>query len=133
MFAAVLLLYLGTRWPTDDARSNSPTPVMPGALSQDEQESLYLTPGGLYSEADIRANGRQTAAQAFTGFQAEHDFSPERGDRLCPITRTKANPKCCWVINGRSYCFCCPPCVDEFVRLAKNQPDAIGLPDDYVK
>ncbi|MEX0866179.1 MAG: hypothetical protein WD030_02405 [Pirellulales bacterium] len=108
-------------------------PAMPTAVAADEQRELYLTPGGVYSEADIEANGRQTAAEKFVGFQAAHDFNPQPGDALCPITRTKAHPDCDWQVNGRRYTFCCPPCVDEFVQLAKQQPSKIEPPEAYVQ
>jgi len=108
-------------------------PTMPGKVTDDEETRLYLEPGGLYTEADIAANGNQTASQAFASFKAEHDFSPQSGDMLCPVTRTKANPACSWIIGGRTYTFCCPPCVDEFLNLAKTDPDQVGPPEAYLK
>ena len=130
--SAVLLLYLATRWPFQSPGAD-PAPDMPGGLARDEARELYLTPAGIYSDADIRANGRRSASEAFVNFRAEHDFSPQPGDRLCPITRTKSNPACRWVIGGQTYEFCCPPCIDEFVRLAREQPQAIADPDDYIR
>ena len=49
------------------------------------------------------------------------------------MTLTKANPKCSWIVGGKSYEFCCPPCVDEFVKLAKSNPEKVKQPDQYVK
>jgi YHS domain-containing protein len=49
------------------------------------------------------------------------------------VTLTKANPKCAWIVGGKTYEFCCPPCVDEFVKTAKEQPAEIKEPEDYVK
>ncbi len=46
---------------------------------------------------------------------------------------TKANPKFAWIIGGKTYEFCCPPCVDEFVALAKSNPELINPPEFYVK
>lgn len=106
---------------------------MPAKVVADEERALYLTPGGLYTQDDIVANGSTIASQKFRGFRAQHDFHPQRGDRLCPITRTKANPQCAWVIGGKSYEFCCPPCVDEFLRLAKEQPLQVLPHDDYLQ
>ena len=108
-------------------------PDMPTGLADNEARQLYLTPGGAYTEADIEANGRQTAAQKYVGFRAQHDFSPAPGDAICPITRTKANPECTWVIGGKTYEFCCPPCIDEFVILAKEDPDRLLPPEAYVQ
>ncbi|MBW3599219.1 MAG: hypothetical protein KY475_18355 [Planctomycetes bacterium] len=102
------------------------------AFTDDEERALYFTPAGAYTEADIAANGDATPSARYRGFRARHDFNPQPGDPLCPITRTKANPQCTWIIGGREYEFCCPPCIDEFVRLAKEQPDAIAPPEEYL-
>jgi hypothetical protein len=106
---------------------------MPAGLAADEERVLYLSPGGKYTEADILANGKVTAAQKFRGVMASHDMKPKAGDKLCPITNTKANSKFTWVVDGKPYEFCCPPCVDEFVKLAKEQPDAIKSPETYLR
>ena len=106
---------------------------MPDKVSDNEEAQLYLTPGGLYSVADIAANGNQTASQKFEGFRAAHDLKPKTGDKICPVTLTKANPKVSWIVGGKTYEFCCPPCVDEFVALAKESPEEIKQPEDYVK
>jgi hypothetical protein len=106
---------------------------MPAKVTDDEERRLYLTPGGLYTEADIAANGRRTASDQFKGFRAKHDSHPKAGDRVCPVTNTKAHPDCRWVVGGKTYTFCCPPCVDEFVRQAKEKPGTIRAPDEYVQ
>ena len=107
--------------------------AMPAPLADDASATLFLTPGGRYTEADIEANGRVTAKQKFKAFMAKHDMHPKRGDLICPITETKANPACAWVIGGLTYQFCCPPCVEEFLRQAKESPDQIKEPEAYVK
>jgi len=106
---------------------------MPAALPDDEERQLYLTAGGKYTEADIKANGNVTASRKFKGVASKHDMFPKTGDRICPITLTKANPDFTWIISGKPYQFCCPPCIDEFVKLAKEQPDEIKDPDSYIK
>jgi hypothetical protein len=111
----------------------APEPAMPAGIADSEARELYLTPGGAYTEADIEANGRQTAAERYAGFRARHDFNPAPGAAVCPITRTKANPECTWVIGGKTYEFCCPPCIDEFVILAKEDPDRVLPPEAYVQ
>jgi hypothetical protein len=118
--------------------SSAPTPheltaAMPTAASFDEEKELYLKPGGIYTEADIQANGNMTASQKFKGVAASHDLKPKVGERICPITLTKASPKFTWVVGGKSYEFCCPPCVDEFVATAKSNPELIRSPEDFVK
>ncbi len=104
---------------------------MPDKVTDESERALYFEPGGKYSTGDINANGSQLPSEKFAGFRAQHDFSPKPGDRICPITRTKANPECAWVIDGRRYEFCCPPCIDEFVTIAKERPDDLLAPDAY--
>jgi YHS domain-containing protein len=106
---------------------------MPARAADEEERRLFLTPGGKYTEADIKANGSTTASEKFKGVMSSHDMRPRPGDRICPVTLTKANPKFTWVVGGKTYQFCCPPCVDEFVKTAKEHPEEIKDPGDYVK
>jgi hypothetical protein len=99
----------------------------------DEEEKLFLSPGGKYTQADIGANGGMTAPRSYKGFRASHDIKPQQGERLCPVSLTKANRKCIWAVAGKTYLFCCPPCIDEFVRRAKQHPQTIKEPEEYVK
>ena len=111
-----------------------PLPLqMPTQLPESEEQELHLSPGGTYTMADIEANGRMVPSQKYRGFQARHDYQPAIGDRLCPVTRTKASETCTWNINGHIYQFCCPPCIDELVRLAKQNPDRLLAPEAYMK
>jgi hypothetical protein len=103
----------------------------PAKVAGGEEKKLYLTPGGKYTEADIQANGHVTASEKFKGLKAEHDLKPKPGEKICPITLTKANPKFSWIVGGKTYEFCCPPCVDEFVQMAKEKPDEVKEPDAY--
>jgi hypothetical protein len=105
------------------AATDSSRPVMPAALMNDEERQLFLTPQGKYTAADIAANGPQLPSEKYSGFRAVHDVNPQPGDRLCPVTRTKGNPACTWIIDGQKYEFCCPPCISEFVRAARQAPD----------
>jgi YHS domain-containing protein len=108
---------------------------MPTKVADDEERKLYLTAGGIYTQADIEANGNMTASEKFRGFMAKHDMNPKSGDKICPVTMTKANPQCAWIVGGKTYEFCCPPCVDEFVSWAKNEDTIKDIlePDAYVK
>jgi YHS domain-containing protein len=106
---------------------------MPAKVSSDEERALYLTPGGLYTAADIEANGNTTAAEKFKGLKPVHDTHPQPGDVLCPVSLTKANAKFTWTVGGRAYEFCCPPCVDEFLKKAKEHPEQVLPPTEYVK
>ena len=105
----------------------------PHAKAAADDRKLYLTPGGKYTEADILANGGVVAAEKFRGLKPAHDAKPKPGDVLCPISMTKASAKFSWVIGGKTYQFCCPPCVDEFVARAKEKPDEIEEPEFYRK
>lgn len=129
LFVAGLVTIVALWWQTRQERS----PAMPVKRVDGAERDLYLEPGGLYTSSDIEANGGRTASEKFTGFLARHDFDPRPGDRLCPITRTKADERCDWVIGGRRYTFCCPPCIDEFVELAKRDPDRVLPPEAYTK
>jgi len=108
-------------------------PAMPTKVANEAERELYLQPGGGYTQADIVANGSQTVSQKYAKFQSAHDLFPKTGDPICPITQTKANPACSWIIGGKTYTFCCPPCIDEFVKLAKNEPGKIQPPEKYRK
>ncbi len=107
--------------------------TMPSELGDEDERKLYLSPGGLYTEADITANGGMTASEKFRGRKPAHDLKPTAGDKICPITLTKANPQFSWTIGGKVYEFCCPPCVDEFVKLAKEKPQEVKDPETYRK
>ncbi|MDZ4656082.1 MAG: hypothetical protein SH868_00745 [Bythopirellula sp.] len=109
--------------------------AMPDKVADEEEQKLYLTPGGIYTQADIEANGNMTVSEKFKGFMAKHDMHPKPGDKICPVTMTKANPACSWIVGGKTYEFCCPPCVDEFVAWSKSEETAkdILLPEEYVQ
>lgn len=106
---------------------------MPAGVTGEEEQKLYFTAAGKYTEADIKANGNQTASAKFKGFMSKHDMNPKPGELICPVTYTKANPVVAWQVNGKKYIFCCPPCVDEFVRMAKEEPENILEPEEYVQ
>lgn len=99
----------------------------------DEEQRLLLSAGGKYTEADIRASGGMPAFRKYAELQASHDVRPRPGARLCPISLTKGNRRFTWVVGGKTYVFCCPPCVEEFVRRAKEEPQTIKEPEMYVK
>lgn len=107
--------------------------AMPPSVTGENEKQLFLTPAGKYTQADIEANKNQTPSQKFRDFVAEHDADPKPGDLICPVTSTKANPECAWVIDGQTYYFCCPPCVTDFVKTAKTKPDKIKKAADYRK
>ncbi len=103
------------------------------AEAEEEERALYATPAGKYSAADVETNGAAPASRRFEAFEPAHDANPRPGDRVCPLTRTKANAACAWVVAGLEYEFCCPPCVDHFVRAAKERPGEVKGPEEYLK
>lgn len=106
---------------------------MPDQLAESEEQQLYLKPMGRYTASDIEANGGVIPSQKFKGIKSAHDMNPKVGDLICPITETKANPKFVWVVDGKPFQFCCPPCIDEFVKSAKSSTDPLASPESYVK
>ncbi len=106
---------------------------MPAKKESDEERALFLTPGGAYTAADIEANGKTVPTVKYKGIRAQHDDNPKAGEKICPISKTKANPKFTWVIGGKTYEFCCIPCIEEFVALAKEKPGEIKDPETYRK
>jgi YHS domain-containing protein len=96
-------------------------------------KALFLTPGGVYTQADIEANGNTSAYQKYASVVPMHDAKVNPGDPVCPISETKPNPQLTWVIGGKKYTFCCPPCIAEFVKKAKTDPKSIKAPESYVK
>lgn len=107
--------------------------AMPQALGSAEAQKLFLTPGGLYTQADIEANGNTTATAKYGTQMSAHNAHPKPGDALCPISETAANAKFAWIIGGKTYTFCCPPCIEEFVRKAKETPAKIKQPEEYIQ
>lgn len=97
------------------------------------QKALFLTPGGAYTQADIQANGGLTPDQKYQGLMANHHLHPQKGIYTCPITMTQANSKFVWVVGGKKYLFCCPPCIAEFVKNAKTHPHDLKPPDSYIQ
>lgn len=96
-------------------------------------KALFLTPGGLYTQADIAANGNASAYQKYASVVPMHDVAVKAGEPVCPISQTKPNPQLTWVVNAQTYTFCCPPCIAEFVTKAKTSPQSIKSPEAYVK
>lgn len=97
-----------------------------------EQRRIFLSPGGRYTAADIRANGGAAADAPFARVTPAHDHAPRAGDRVCPVSGFRAEPAFAWVVGGETYLFCCQPCVDEFVLLAKEKPDEVRPAARYV-
>mgnify|MGYP005861200791 CR=1 FL=1 len=136
-FPLTVLLIVGlwayTRLGPGSRPAPASVPAMPTKVTDAEERELYLTPGGTYTEADVAANGRKTASEAYPNFRTNHDADPRPGDPVCPVTRTKADPRCSWVVGRRTYMFCCPPCIDDFVRLAKTDPGRVRPPEGYIQ
>lgn len=135
IFVTVPIAIAGERYRFGFSLSQDPhdDDGMPLKIIDEDERKLYLVPGGKYTEADIKANGRLTASQKFDVSGWPHDTRPKVGEPICPVTLTKANPDCTWIVGGKKYSFCCPPCIDTFVQIAKEQPDQIKDPEAYRK
>lgn len=96
-------------------------------------KALFLTPGGVYTKADIVTNDNTSAYLKYASVVPVHDAKVSVGDPVCPISETKPNPALTWVIGGKTYTFCCPPCIAEFVQKAKTDPEQIKSPETYIK
>lgn len=103
------------------------------AAYEADQRRIYLTAGGKYTEADIAASGRTTAAAKYHGHRAAHGEAARPGERVCPITGFRSMAALVWPVAGEDYLFCCQPCMDEFVMLAKDRPSEVRRPADYVR
>lgn len=112
---------------TDDHAPKSPAGPTP------RETDLFLTPGGIYTQADISKNGGVVPSVKFAGVAFEHDDDLKPGDRVCPVTVNKADDKCRWWVNGKEYTFCCPPCLEKFVKQAKQTPEKIKDPGEYIQ
>lgn len=97
-----------------------------------EEAELFLKPGGIYTADDIKANGSVVPSVKFKGISWPHDDG-KPGDRVCPVTANKADDRCAWVVNGKTYTFCCTPCLDKFLKWAKQTPEKIKEPGDYIQ
>jgi hypothetical protein len=95
------------------------------------EAALYSHPGGKYRAEDIEANGAAPASRKYRGERPAHNDRPGAGERVCPVSRSSADPRFVWVVGGREYRFCCPPCLDEFVTAAKERPGEVREPDFY--
>ena len=114
---------------TPDGRTDNPPPP----VESEHEQQLYFTAAGKYTAADIAANGPLPPSQKFKAVRASRHRPTNVGDRLCPVTKFKANPKLTWIVDAQPYNFCSPNCVDEFVQLAKEHPDQIKMPERSAK
>jgi hypothetical protein len=101
------------------------------ALVAAEQERIYRTPGGRYTEADIQSAGRRSAVEQYRAYRGHRLVPARAGEPVCPVTRMKADNTLTWTVSGRQYRFCCPGCIDEFVIAARDRPEEIKTPEAY--
>ncbi len=94
--------------------------------------ALYLKPGGIYTMADVKANGATTPTEKLKGIRWLHGKDLQPGDRICPVTDQKAQKECAWIVQGQRYEFCCPPCLDNFIEWAHFEPGKVKKADDYI-
>lgn len=118
---------IGPLYPTNALPSSGGKPLSAA------DKKLFLIPGGLYTVSDIAMNGSTSPYQKYASVIPVHDAKVNPGDPVCPISETKPNTKLPWVIGGKTYIFCCPPCIGEFLTKAKTAPTSIKPPEEYIK
>jgi len=95
--------------------------------------SVVLTPKGQYTWADTEAEKQGVPTEKYRELKVIHDMRPKPGDRLCPVTRAKAAPRIQWQVDGRTYLFCCPPCIVDFIEAARASIKPMIAPEQLVK
>ncbi|MDX1930805.1 MAG: hypothetical protein SFV81_30050 [Pirellulaceae bacterium] len=110
------------------AQANTHETSMPAGVPTGAEQNLYLTPGGKYTLADIQANGNMVASKKFKGQMSAHDMNPQKGDRICPVTLTKANPKFTWIINASPTNSVAHPASMNSCASPKNHPINLKIP-----
>ena len=136
--AGTISAQIGTKRYSGDFReaahsNHAEGPSAPSALEPTQREKdLFLKPGGIYTSTDIAKNGNTVPSVKYRGLEFAHDDDLRPGDKLCPVTVNKADDKCQWWVNGKEYQFCCPPCLEKFVKQAKETPERIKEPEAYV-
>lgn len=108
-------------------------PAAAGPAIADPATREATTSGGLYTAADIVANGAQSPFERYARQSVDPSLQHAQvavGDYRCPITGAKG--VLLWVVNGESYYFCCPPCIIEFVQWAKHEPAKVLPPVEYL-
>lgn len=121
----------GERFRFEIELSHSPPEEAAVARAEADETALYAAAKGKYLTDDVRANGTVPASRKYRGERPTHDDRPAPGERVCPVSRARVDARFVWVIGGKEYHFCCPPCIDEFVATAKERPDDVREPDDY--
>jgi YHS domain-containing protein len=125
--------------PVEEARfrfeielAHSPLEEAEVARAEADEAALYATPKGKYLADDVRRNGTVPASRKYRGERPSHDDRPAPGERVCPVSRERVDARFVWVIGGKEYRFCCPPCIDEYVATAKERPDEVKEPEFYL-
>lgn len=128
----ILLLTLGCTksQPAPQAAAAPPPAEKKSAL--DNVSNDVLTPGGVYTQADIDANGGISPFEKYADVLADPNAmhtAPAVGDYACPVTGSKG--VITWQIAGKVYSYCCPPCILDHVRKAKKDASVLKDPEEY--
>ena len=67
--------------------------AMPVKKTTEEEAKLFLTPGGIYTAADIKANGNTIPAVKYNGIRPTHDVAPEAGPEDLPDLEDRLQPE----------------------------------------
>ncbi len=121
----------GERFRFEIELTPSPTDEATVAKAEADEAALYAAPKGKYLADDVRTNGMVPASRKYRGERPAHNDRPTPGESVCPVSRARTDARFVWVIGGKEYLFCCPPCIDEFVATAKERPEEVQEPEFY--
>lgn len=107
-------------------------PTSRSRVATDLERELALKPRAGYTQADVEAAGGTIPSTKYKDLKPGHSMRAMRGDRLCPVSKIKADLRISWNVKGRTYHFCCSPCIVDFVSLAKERPEEIVAPENLV-
>ncbi|MSR80665.1 MAG: hypothetical protein EXS11_08055 [Gemmataceae bacterium] len=101
-------------------------------ISDEEEIAIVFSPGGKYTKADIKANGKVLPSVKYKGVLVSNEVKSKPGDTTCVHSGQKFHVSVVsWIIAGKKYEFCCPECIDEVILIAKNTPEKLKPPEFY--
>lgn len=121
----------GERFRFEICSANTTPDAATVARAEAAEAALYSTPAGKYVAEDVRANGATPASRKYRGVRPTHDHRVRSGERVCPVSGALPDARLTWIVGGKEYRFCCPPCIDEFVTAARERPDEVKEPEFY--
>ena len=109
-------------------------PLKKDAKDKTADADLFSKPGGIYTAADIKANGNMTPAEKFKDKKLTHKVKPRpnQATKSVQSPATRQTPKCYWTVQGSEVRICCLPCVKAFVGLRNDEQAKVKNANEYV-